>query len=320
MIVSPEICTAPTFKLLDSIDHSDDNGSSRLEAPDLTEEGCDIESESIVPQASRISSTRQRYQRDSESADYELVAMEERRSPPKSSDLPKGPGPTAYPVIQKTEEDVDAIWRKFVFGESSDEVDMAGRESRQSSFVSTGGKKNLSGISIQVQPSINTSSTSADETQLQEMTTPVMDSTTSTGGFHLAEESPWIRKATTWNKRSEIASTRYSPIIDGRTGVYVFKGPLLAPSSNIESASMVDQTTFSSSNPANSCSKYSFERPQKIMSTKPKPFVGQKPALEYSSDKMPLHPGRARFESGDQTDVKKSKTAGGYFSLMRSGE
>jgi len=201
-----------------------------------------------------------------------------------------GNGGPALPAPDDTSqsEDPDNIWRKFVFG-SSDEIEspnqsaaghtaVLGRELGHSAMIA----HQSSGHIVE------------DDLQAQSPTQ-----------YSTSQPSQWTgnSRVPSMDQSNPVPS---SASRDGRTSMYASNGSVLSSSSGPAPTSRAVRARSPSST---SHSDYSFSqnRQQKVVFTKPRPFIGRNSKVDATPDEEPLHIGRGLRDVSDEEYTPRLK-------------
>ncbi|KAK0102484.1 hypothetical protein ONS95_006100 [Cadophora gregata] len=250
---------------------SQDEVSVLGEDGDLTMKSMEIAAHSQNAEASMVHCTSRNGEKDS--TDIRVSLLSPHGAVVRVPDLAM---PAPHPASQAG--DPDELWRKFVFGRS-DEVMSPDCSTAEHSNPCTKapGHSSIIGNPSSGQKVLNTfhSQSSAQPESSQRP-----QSTDNSREHSLAQPNSFIS----------------SPTRDRRTSMYASNGPVSSSSYGHAQTS----TAIHARSPSSlSCSDYSYphKRPQKVLFTKPKPFIGRNSNVDVARDEVPLY-----MEQGSRND------------------
>lgn len=227
------------------------------------------------------------------------------------------------PLLKKQlEEDPDEIWRKFVFGDGSDEIDPMDLVSKHR--ISTRmERENSSDLPILAHPSASGSTQFVGHTESHRASghfmpgpksfASVYASQATNGNFHTSTRQGW-------SSQPEVEFKNYSQKKNSYS-VRAFKGSAFPSSSDQPSASMTAVANSQSSNPPSEENTPPYRAHRKIIFTKPRPFAGSKSRSGPSVEEETLHIGRGlRDKREDDGTKRRRKRRRDIYSLLGTDE
>lgn len=280
-----------------------DEDISELEVPDAYEDEEDDISEHI-PDISIPSRTEHRSQ--PLRTNSARLSSAQARAPPSRQAIPqqieKQPHPSAVvPTIQKiqTEEDQDAVWRKFVFGSSSDEVDPPEPELNPS-------------VNGMFQGSPSMIAHPPTEMDLESSGRTRSDRPTTSSTSYLMNTSPAVPKINSWEPHRKSDAADHFHIGDGQASIQALNGSDAVSTSDFAPTTMADDGT-SPSKSSDEAHTGSNKPRKRVLFTKPRPFVGRHAPLD-PVDEEPVYIGR--MGGGDQgTSRVRAGDKSGYMAV-----
>ncbi|CZR53158.1 uncharacterized protein PAC_03036 [Phialocephala subalpina] len=276
--LEPQICSQKTST------EWQQTSSEQLESPSSRNESREMEKEDLERS------------RPSDHSEGELASDFQPERDPSHRHSPKT---ISEPSVSKDEKDVDEVWRKFVFGSSSDGPEEHGPSMHAPAHKQADNQSGL-GSSMIARPATRQSVDSAWKTDS-------WSGQATSGTTNASAEESSHGQGLKYPRRVPLSSS-YMKSEKGRSSTMSDSSNLYAPgsyrpNSRARRAPASSAATAGSPLPDRS-SIYHAQR--RMMFTKPKPFVGRK-SKEPSSEEEPLHIGRKLLDDESMHNIDGSR-------------